>query len=40
MAVVESFDDFDHTDTISDYSDVKPFALREKKDDFDLYSSL
>lgn len=33
MAVVESFDDFDHTDTISDYSDVKPFALRDKKDD-------
>ena len=33
MANLESFDDFDHTDTISDYSDVKPYPFREDKSD-------
>jgi hypothetical protein len=29
MSYIETFDDFDHTETMSDYQDVKPFALRE-----------
>lgn len=32
MSTLETFDDFDHTDQISDYRDTKPFALRDKKD--------
>ena len=32
MATIESFDDFDHTQTLSDYTDNKPFAFRDKKD--------
>jgi len=30
---MESFDDFDSNETISDYAEEKPYALRDKKDD-------
>lgn len=32
MAYVENFDDFDHTQQIQDFMEVKPFALREETD--------
>jgi len=31
MSSIETFDDFDSTENIQDYRDVKPFALREDK---------
>lgn len=32
MANIETFDDFDSTDNMGDFSDLRPFQFREKKD--------